>query len=541
MDIWRLFIERPRVYVPLLCGGAGILSIALGPDNNWDLLYYHLYAPYAYLHGRYLYDFAPAEAQSFLNPTADLLFYALTSSILNETPRVIAFIMGAVHGINAVLILAIAFHVLRPLNLRERSALRTAALLMSVSGVGFISLLGTTTDDLLNSIFVLGSLLCILRVSERAGERGTWRGYAWSGFLAGIGFGLKYTSAIYIPGLSLVALIAAIRHKFAGGPVVFGVAAMSGFLAVAGDHLLTLWQAFGNPVFPFLNHIFQSPYYEAVSIRDVRFLPRDLWQLIAYPFYWAKTNSYLVSEVPFRDWRGAITYIAIAAGVLSLAANQTWQVCRRNGVFVETRGLGLVISFVVVSYFVWALGFGIYRYALVLEMLSGIVTMGALIWLFEDRRLRIAVAIALLTTTATTIVYFDWGRGQFGDKYIDVRVPQLPANSVVLMATREPVAYFIPFAEPTVQFIGIENDFLELTQSNKLVSEVKRVMQTPGRLKFIVNVGEFSSDEMKVLLEQFGLRLSTSPCQPIRSNLEEQPLSLCPVETSDSNRISDGV
>src|SRR5215470_18890361 len=83
-----------RVQALLVCG-AGFLSVLLGPDNNWDLRYYHLYAPWAYLHGRYLYDIAPAESQSFLNPTADLLFYSLVSSWLNEWPRLIAFIMGA--------------------------------------------------------------------------------------------------------------------------------------------------------------------------------------------------------------------------------------------------------------------------------------------------------------------------------------------------------------------------------------------------------------------------------------------------------------
>lgn len=523
-SIWGM-----SVYILLLCGGAGFLSVALGPDNNWDLRYYHLYAPYAYLHGRYLYDLGPAQAQGFFNPIADLFFYALTSSILNDTPRIVAFIMGAVHGINAVLILAIASHVLRPFQLRERSTLRAVALLMGVSGAGFVSLLGTTTNDLFTSIFMLGSLLGVLQLAERASECRAWFGFAWSGLLAGIGIGLKYTTAVFIPGLSLIALIVAIRHKTAGGLIVFGVAVMFGFLAVAGHHLLTLWQAFGNPVFPFLNHIFQSPYYEPESIRDARFLPRDLWQLLAYPFYWTKTNSYLVSELPLRDWRGAIAYVAIAAGLLTLAASRVCKKCRRDGVFAETRGLGLVFIFIVVSYFFWELAFGIYRYAVALEMLTGVVTMGALIWLIEDRRLRIIVAIVLLTIAATTTVYLDWGHGQFGDKYVDVRVPQLPVNSVVLIATWEPIAYFIPFAEPTAQFLGIENNYLELSQNNKLASEVRRIMQTPGRPKFVLSVGEFNSNKMNSLLERFGLRLSALPCQPIRSNLEVHALSLCSV------------
>ena len=129
-----------------------------------------------------------------------------------------------------------------------------------------------------------------------------------------------------------------------------------------------------------------------------------------------------------------------------------------------------------------------------------------------------------------TTVYPDWGRRRYEDRYIDVQVPQLPANSVVLVATWDPVAYFIPFAEPTAQYLGIENNYLELSQNNKLASEVKRVMRTPGRPKFVLSVNEFNSNELNSLLGHFGLRLGALPCQPIRSNLgRRHPLSLCPV------------
>ena len=113
--------------IMLICGGVGVLSVALGPDNYWDLRYYHLYAPWAYLHDRYLYDVGPAQEQGFLNPTADLLFYGLISSSLNETPRLIAFIMGAMHGINAAVLFAISCHVIRPIQTFERWTLTAAA------------------------------------------------------------------------------------------------------------------------------------------------------------------------------------------------------------------------------------------------------------------------------------------------------------------------------------------------------------------------------------------------------------------------------
>jgi hypothetical protein len=104
----------------------------------------------------------------------------------------------------------------------------------------------------------------------------------------------------------------------------------------------------------------------------------------------------------------------------------------------------------------------------------------------------------------------------------------LPENSVVLIASGQPVAYFIPFAEPSAQYLGIENDFLQLSQHNRLVTEIKALMRAPGRPKFIVSVGDFDAAALDKLLAQFDLALGPSPCRPIGSNLENPALSICP-------------
>jgi hypothetical protein len=516
----------------LICVGFGLLSVALGPDNYWDLRYYHLYAPWAYLHDRYTYDIGPAQEQGFLNPTADFIFYGLISSPLNEMPRIVAFIMGALHGINAALLFAIACHVLRPLQSPERFVLTAAAWLMGVSGSGFVSLLGTTSNDLTSALFVLGSLLGVLLVAEpedahRPG-RGTWPRFAAAGLWAGIGIGLKYTSAVYIPGLAVVALMAAIRRRTFMGLMAFGAGAFVGLAASAGHHMLVLWHDFGNPTFPYLNQIFHSPYWEIDAVRDARFLPKDLLHLFFYPFYWTWTDTYVVSEPALRDWRAAIAEVAMAVGMLALAVRCVRHGCRRS-IFTPTPGLDLVFLFVIASYFAWVLGFAYYRYAIPLEMLTGVVTMGALIWVFEDRRIEIVAAVVLLAMAAGTTVYMDWGRGRYGDRYVDVQVPPLPPDAVVLIATWDPVAFFIPYAQPRAQYVGIENNYLEISQTNKLATEVKQIMRTPGRPKFVLGVDAFNADKLNALLARFGLHLGTQPCRPIRTNLEGHALSLCPV------------
>jgi hypothetical protein len=105
----------------------------------------------------------------------------------------------------------------------------------------------------------------------------------------------------------------------------------------------------------------------------------------------------------------------------------------------------------------------------------------------------------------------------------------LPAKSIVLIATGDPASYFIPFSEPSAQFVGIENNFLELSQNNRFVEEINRLMRSPGRPKFILSVGDLESDKLNKILQHFDLRLTGIPCQAIRSNLEEEALSLCEV------------
>jgi hypothetical protein len=525
-----------RVQFLLICVGAGLVSVMLGPDNYWDLRYYHLYAPWAYLHDRYLNDIGPAQEQGFLNPVADLLFYGLIASPLNGWPRVIAFIMGALHGINAALVFGIVREVVRPVEAMERTTLRAVAWLMGVSGAGFISLLGTATNDLTSALFVLASLFGLLKVAQRKGGDRAWRGFAAAGLWAGLGIGLKYTSAPFAPGLGAVLLVAAFRRGTVAGVIAYGGAAAAAFLAVAGHHMFTLWRDFGNPTFPYLNHIFQSPYFEPTAIRDDRFIPAGFWQLITFPFRWTIADTYVVVEPAFRDWRAAIAYVAVAAALFALAVRFLRGRPRSTSAPAPTRGFDLVITFAAVSFFSWALGFGYYRYAVPLEMLTGVVTVGALTFIFEERGWRIIAALAALAIAASTTVYIDWstighgpGRLRYGDKYVDVEVPPLPDNGIVLIATWDPVAFFIPYANPAVQYLSIENNYLELSQTNKLATEVKRLMREPGRPKFVLSVDDFNPGKLNVLLAHFDLKLGTSPCEPIRTNLLGHALSLCPV------------
>ena len=59
---------------------AGLASLALGQDANWDLQNYHYYNPWAWWNGRIFdWDVAAAQIQTYHNPVLDFPFLAMVT------------------------------------------------------------------------------------------------------------------------------------------------------------------------------------------------------------------------------------------------------------------------------------------------------------------------------------------------------------------------------------------------------------------------------------------------------------------------------
>ena len=97
-------MKRCAKYIPsvllliLLMVLAGLYSMWLGIDVNFDLLNYHLYNPYAFLEGKTGQDLFAAGVHSALNPLLDIYFYKVFFTFFNA-PKWIAFFMGLPYGV----------------------------------------------------------------------------------------------------------------------------------------------------------------------------------------------------------------------------------------------------------------------------------------------------------------------------------------------------------------------------------------------------------------------------------------------------------
>ena len=357
--------------LPLLASmGIGLgFAVARGQDLNWDLLNYHFYDPWAFLHGRSFSDFAPAQLQTFYNPLLDVPFYVLMT---NAAPFVVGAILGALQGLNLWLIYEIGLvalpYVIQGAILVPTTAFFVAAL--SFFGAINWAEIGTTMDDNTTSVLVLGGLWLFLRgwgttaPPIRGRELSVWRragavaGRSAPFALVGMAVGFKLTNAPYAVGLLAAYLIETLcRARARIGPRALAaarsaglklVALVAGFCVTGGYWAWQLWAHYQDPFFPYFNNVFHSADLIPVSAVDSRYFPRNLGQWLFYPFYFLRIQN-LPGELDFRDPRLAAVY-AIAVLVVAYAVVRRLWRGRWQG---PPQPLRILLIFVAVSYFVW--------------------------------------------------------------------------------------------------------------------------------------------------------------------------------------------
>ena len=499
-----------RRWAPLvLCLALAALAGALaGPDAGWDLRNYHLYNGMALLRGRVGFDLAPAQLQSFYAPDLDLL-YALALRALNAHPAWLDAVLALPHGLAAFLAWQVARRML-PADMPAAPGLAAVAAAIGVSGAGGLPTIASPMSEMLPASCVLGALLLLARPEA-------WRTMLGAGVLAGIAVGLKLTAAPYAVGLAIAAAVcagrgrtwAALRGFLAGGLVGAGLA--------GGWWWLWLWMRTGDPVFPYFNQLFHSSWAAASANTDTRFLPRNAVQALAYPLFWAFAPSRLVSELPVRDPRMLLGWLA----VLTIGAQAGW---RRR--WPEPR-LAAPIALWVVGYALWEMQFSILRYLATLELLSGPLLLAAL----APRLARVpawrgvAAGAALTAALVVGTVYPDWGRAPAGGLAVAVRLPALAPGSLVLLLDPAPMAYVAAFAPRDVRFVGADNNLVRPGGGTALDRAVAAAIAAGrGPLWGM----ETDRREATATLRAYGLARAPG-CARVRSNLDADAILACPL------------
>ncbi|MGE3332215.1 MAG: hypothetical protein AB7I36_01125 [Rhodospirillaceae bacterium] len=505
------------------------LAAAILPqDNNWDLRNYHWYNAYAFLTGRMGFDLAPAQTPTYYNPLLDVPFY-LAAQVLPA--RVLSFLLGLVQGCNFIPLFFLARRTLALPDALGGVCAAAVIALVGLIGAGHIGMIGATFYDNVLSLFVLGAVLMIVGAPGllTAGPMKKALSYVFvAGALVGLAVGLKLPSQVFAVGMCFGLL-------FISGPFmrrfwlsfVSGLGIIAGFAVTGGWWIARMWQTFANPLFPYMNDVFRSPWVLEESYRDIRFLPKSLGEALTFPFRFV-ADSKIASEISFTDWRIAVAVGAlIITGVFVLAGRKA----RTPGADIfAVRYLAAVAT---LSYVVWLAVFAIYRYITPLEMLAPLLTVAAVaLWPLPLRARALVAGALLLFVTVTVRVHEDWTRKPWapglGGPFVDVTAPVLEdPNTLILMTGLAPTAFVIPAFPPDVPFLRPVSYLAGPDHDTLFIQTVKQRLEAHTGPVLVLQPS-WDHDSAAKFLPMLSLAPDHANCRKLPNALDDT-LELCPV------------
>jgi hypothetical protein len=190
--------------------------------------------------------------------------------------------------------------------------------------------------------------------------------------------------------------------------------------------------------------------------------------------------------------------------------------------------------FGLLSYLIWLMLFGIYRYLIILEMLAPIGIWWLWHRLFGKQSFFLKGAFACMLFLLFSTHPGNWERVSWGSDYFGVPVPRMedPDHTLVLMAGTEPMAYVIPFFPKSVRFLRIQSYF---TGPSDAPNQFDKQMQALVRNHTGPVYALYRSFEEKAAvsaLAAYDLLLDEAQCSPFRPHIESHlkfPLLFCNV------------
>lgn len=501
--------------------GWSVMVVARGKDASWDFRNYHWYIPYAFLHGRLGFDIAVAHQATYYNPLLDVPYYLLATHL---KAWIALATLGAVQGASVV-----------PLYFLCRSLLRIewhrwcCAILALLSMLGGLNLYlaGATYYDNVMSLLVLSALALVVGQRARLAEGSLAQGMlvaACAAFLVGSAVGLKLPEAPFALGLAAaLAVLPGSAGRRMARLFAAALGGVAGFALFDGFWMGEMARLTGNPIFPYFNQYFHSPLALAAPYRDLRFIPRSLAHQLLFPLLFS-LDWRVADDLPFRDIRVGVAYVLIIAAV------PVWLVTRRReSRLVDGSVAAALMVFAAVSYFAWLKVFAIYRYILVLEMLSPLLIAAAVGLWPVSARARIVSAVLLLFAVQACTRMYESGRAPVTDPYVQVSIPPIPhpARSMIVMTGEAPLGYLVPSLPASIPVLRIDGWLIQPRDGSRLTADARRRVQNfRGDLFVIADAGEIARS--RDALAAYGLAMRAKECRNVVTNLAG-PYLFCPL------------
>lgn len=342
------------------------IGTSLKNEISWDFTNYHYYNAWAFFNNRLNFDIVPASFNTFLNPVIDFPLYFYIQWF-NDYPTLIWALQSIWGGLMLFCVYKITT-LFVDFSKVQNWFLFTILCIVILSGEGVGTQLGSSANEIPVAFFILWGFYLLLKMIKIP-QTQTLKRFFFAGLIMGIGLGLKQTIIPYCIASGLTLMICGrYLNKPFKSIVFFALGGLIGYLIVNGYFMYQYWVLYGNPMFPFLNGVFHSPYFDDFNYRDTRFLP-TLKNFLIYPFLW-HAKSYQICENYYTDIRLTLYYSSFMLFTTTLIFSQK----TRNEAFQNKTFTALFI-FLILSFFLWLFMFSYMRYAVVIEVIGAIFTM----------------------------------------------------------------------------------------------------------------------------------------------------------------------
>jgi hypothetical protein len=239
---WAAFVS-----IPLGLGGIGL---------SWDALNHHVYLGWIADRPRFDRDFLAASYQSFTYPYLYWPVYKLFQSGMSGQWAGVALVSVNILVVPPLWLLA-------RVCVTERSwygaVMRWLAVGLAFGSGVVLSLFDSTSNDLMAAIPLVWAIALALELGDT--QRPVWltgrRFVLLSGFCAGAAVAFKLSNGPLAILMPLLWGIPAASFKQRVANIAWGSAAtLAGFCLLYGYWGWQLWSHYGNPMYPFYDHLF---------------------------------------------------------------------------------------------------------------------------------------------------------------------------------------------------------------------------------------------------------------------------------------------
>lgn len=448
------FLKNDFIKLALFTALACIMGACLRFEQWFDFFNYHYYNAYAFLNNRLGYDIIPAFVNTFFSPFIELPSYFLVN-LLNEHPVIYSVVMAVPYGFLLFITFKIICMYFDTDGLNGK-ILAGTALFLSISGENTFSQISTTTHEIPLAFLVLCAFYMLLKdiAEKRLFRKKT---YMFSGFLLGAAAGLKLTFGLYAAATGIT-LVLFYRHlkKPKTLIVLFTAAGIAGFLITHGYWSWILWKNYQNPLFPFYNGIFRSPFWAPENYADMRYFDKPLAAVFFYPvlmFFNYDALLPLQRLVVLSNFRflPAFFFLIVFIGRLIFAR------FIKKEPFPVSLKTAFLLTWLTVIYVIWLSSFRVLRYLVPFEMLLSIPLIAVLLKGFDFHKNRKGPVffplVFFILTTLVLLPMSNWRR-PVDENLLPAEKMYLPDHSLLVMS-HVPSAIFIPLLaeNPTVRAV----------------------------------------------------------------------------------------